>query len=228
MEDIEEKSTAELVKEEIKSSLYLNEIIKRGLINYSALAREMLPKIKRKNAKANFAAILIAIQRYYDDNKVNERADKVGRLLIDCELIMKNRVISFTLERTKKVMTLVNEVSKNIRWDLGDIMFFVQGSAETTVIVDKKNEKNFSYLGKSILEKKEGLALLSLREFGETEMYSKDIPGFLAFLTSTLADNGINIVDIASTYKQIIFVVGEKDLTKAYNVLDNLIEHHRG
>jgi len=226
MEENLEKPTSELVKEEIRSSLYINEVLKRGMINFSALTRELLPKIKRKNKKANFASVLIAIQRYYDDNKSPSSKDVLLDLLKNSELIMKNKVCSLTLERTKPVMTLINKISQNIRWDLGDIMFFIQGSSEITVVADKKNEKLFLGLGNKIIEKKENLALLSLRETEEKNSYSKDIPGFLAILTNTLSDNGINIIDIASTYKQIIFILEEKDLIKAYGSLDKLIKEN--
>jgi hypothetical protein len=222
----EDKTTAELVKEEIKSRLFTNETLKQGLINFSALARELLPKIKTRNKKANFASVLIAIQRYYDEVK-SSKSENIGELLKDCELIMKNRVSSLTLERNKKVMNLINQVSQSIRWDLGDIMFFIQGSSEVTLVIDKKNEFKFSSLSGSIVEKKTDLALLSLRESGELNKYSKDIPGFLSLLTSTLANSSINIIDIASTYKQIIFVLYEKDLAKAYTTLENLIKHYQ-
>jgi aspartokinase len=140
---------------------------------------------------------------------------------------MKNKICSLTLERTKDVMNLINNVSKTIRWDLGDIMFFTQGSGEITVVIDKKNEKKFSGLGAKVIEKKEELTLLSLRETGESARYSKDIPGFLSLITGKLAEREINIIDIASTYKQVIFVLNEKDSTKAYSILDNLIKHYQ-
>ena len=38
-------------------------------------------------------------------------------------------------------MKNINEVSKAIRWDMGDIMFIIQGTSEITVILDKKNLK---------------------------------------------------------------------------------------
>jgi len=226
MEENLEKPTSELVKEEIRSSLYINEVLKRGMINFSALTRELLPKIKRKNKKANFASVLIAIQRYYEDNKSSSSKDVLLELLKNNELIMKNKVCSLTLERTKPVMTLINKISQEIRWDMGDILFFIQGSSEITLVADKKNEKLFLGLGSKIIEKKDNLALLSLREIAEKSSYSKDIPGFLAILTNTLSDNGINIIDIASAYTQIIFILEEKDLIKAYSALDNLIKNN--
>ena len=224
---MEDKSTTELAKEEINSSLYLLEVLKKGMISFSALARGLLPKIKEKNRKANFSSVLIAIQRYYDEIKIDQIDNKLGKILKGCELIMKNNISSLTIERTKLSVNLINEVSREIRWDLGDIMFFIQGSGEITVVIDKKNEKRFFKLGKKIIEKKDNLAILSVREAQEFENYSKDVPGYLALLTSTLANNFVNIYDIASTYKQIIFIINEEDLMKAYNALDKLIKHYQ-
>lgn len=219
----EAKATAELVKEEIKSSLYLNEILKQGLINFSALTRELLPKIQKNNKKANFSSVLIAIQRYYDEIKTGKPDERLIQLLKNSELIMKNKISSLTLERTKSAMSLINKISEQIRWDLGDIMFFIQGSGEITVVIDKKNQSKFDVLGKKIIEKQENLAILSIRE--TSSAYSKQVPGFLALLTNTLANNHVNIIDVASTYKQILFIIDEKDLTKAYESLDKLIKH---
>ena len=221
------EATAKLVKEEVNSSLYLKEILKKGLINYSELARQLLPKIKEKNEKANFASILISLQRYYDEIKKSPSKHEVfiREQLPKLELIMKTKVITLSYERNKKVINLLNEISKEVRWDAGDIMFFIQGTSEITIILDEKNENKFYGLKTHLLERKEGLATLSVRE-PESLIYSKEVPGFLALLTSTLADNNINIYEIATTFKQEIFVINEKDLTKAYDSFNDLIEHY--
>ena len=222
MEDM--KTTARLVKEEITSSLFVNESLKKGLINYSALARELLPKIKNRNKKANFSSVLIAIQRYYDEVKgIRSNGEELNKIISNSELIVKNKIISFTFERNKRIMSLINQVSSSIRWDLGDILFFIQGAGEVTIVIDKKNSFKFDGLKSNLIEKKENLAILSLRESDNTKAYSKDVKGFLAFLTSVLADNSINIIDIASTYKQIIFVLDEKDAITSYEILNKII-----
>ena len=139
---------------------------------------------------------------------------------------MKTKIITLSYERNKKIMNTLNEISKEIRWDAGDIMYFIQGTSEVTVILDEKNEKKFDKLKSQLLEKKDNLATLSVRE-PESLIYSKEIPGFLALLTSTLADNQINIYECATTFKQEIFVIHEKDLTKAYDSLTGLIEYYK-
>lgn len=220
-------ATAQLVKEEINSSIFLLESLKKGLINYSELTRQLLPKIKEKNNQANFSSVLIAIQRYYDEIKQTSiNNDQFREILKDCELIMKTNIIDLTFDRTKEVMKIINEVSKTIRWDMGDIMFLIQGTGEITVIIDKKNLRKFDKIKTKIIEKKENLALLSLREPDDLSSYSRGLVGFFALLTTLLADKNINIWEAATTYKQNIFIIYELDLTKAYDTLNNLIQQY--
>lgn len=221
---MQEKSTSELVKEEIKSSMIINEALKKGLINYSSLVRLLLPNIQQQNKKANFQSVLIAIQRYYDEIKLEKSDEGIGKILKEAELIMKNNIVSLTMERTKQAMTVINKVSQTIRWDLGDIMFSIQGTGEITLVIDKKNSSKFTNLGKKIIDKRENLAIISIKE---APAYSKDTKGYLALLTSTLADNNINVLDIASTHAQIIFIINENQLTLAYETLSRLIEHYK-
>ena len=222
------EATAQLVKEEINSSIFLLETLKKGIINYSELTRQLLPKIKEKNKKANFPSVLIAIQRYYDEIKEKSGLpNQFGEILKDSDLILKNNILDLTFERTKEVMKNINEVSKTIRWDMGDIMFVIQGTAELTVIIDKKNLKKFDTIKNKIIEKKEDLALLSLREPDEVSSYSRGLVGFFALLTTLLADKNINIWEVATTYKQNIFIIYESDLPKAYETLKKLIEFYK-
>jgi hypothetical protein len=223
------KTTAELVKEEINGSLFIKESLKNDLINYSSLVRLLLARIKRENPKANFASILIAIQRYQDElAKKHSNLQSLKKILSSSEIIMKNKIASLTLARTGEAMKSLNEISKNISWDRGDIFFTVQGSGEVTVIIDEKNEHKFEKVKEtSILEEEKNLALISLRESDSQKEYSKESLGYLSLLTTTLADNGINILDIASTYRQVFFIINEKDLTKTYNVFSKLIESYK-
>jgi aspartokinase len=217
------KTTAELVREKINGSLYLKEPLKKGLINFSELTRQLLPEIRKENEKAKFESVLIALQRYYDEIKGGGTEDTFKEILSESELMMKNNIVTLAIERNKKTLNLLTNISKEIRWDLGSIMFFIQGLSEITVIIDKKNIKKFDKI--KILEKKENMATISIREPDNLKKYSKDVLGFLALLTTTLSDNNINIYDMATTYKEITFVVEEKQLMSAYNTLKKLISN---
>jgi hypothetical protein len=221
------EATAQLVKDEIYSSIFLLESLKKGIINYSELARQLLPKIKEQNKKANISSIIISLQRLYEEIKNEKRENSFKEILENSELIMKTNIVDLTLERTKEVTKIVSEISKEIKWDIGDVMFIIQGTSEITVILDKKNLKKFDRVRGKIIEIKENLAMLSLREPEDLSSYSKGVVGFLAFLTSALSDKNINIWEAATTYKQNIFIISEEDLPKAYEILKKLIDHYK-
>tara|TARA_Y100000310_G_scaffold219689_1_gene221086 strand:+ start:932 stop:1117 length:186 start_codon:yes stop_codon:yes gene_type:complete len=56
-------ATAQLVKKELEKNSFLLDYLRRDLINVQALAREILPNIKKKNSKASVESISIAIKR---------------------------------------------------------------------------------------------------------------------------------------------------------------------
>lgn len=221
-------TTAQLVREEINSSIYLKETLKKGLINYSELARQLLPKIKKHNKKANIASIIITLQRYYDSlkEKKSETEKFIESQMPKVELSIKNKIITYSYERNKKVADTITNISKEIKWGSGDMMFSIQGSSEITIIIDQKHEDKFNSIKKYLIEKKEDLATLSVRE-PEGIIYSKEVPGFLAILCSTLADNNVNIYECATTFKQIIFVLHKDQVLKAYEVFNKLAEHYK-
>ena len=222
------EKTAQLVKEEIDSSLFTLECLKKGLINYSELTRQLLPRIALKNPKANFSSVLIAIQRYYEElNGTSNKYLQFKDILKESELIMKTNIVDLTFERDKEVMKTINEISSEIRWDMGDVLFLIQGAFEITVIIDKKNLKKFDKINSKLIEKKEGLAILSLREPEEINAYSRSLVGFFSLLSTLLADKNINIWETATTYKQNIFIIYESDLMFAYNTFKKLIETNR-
>ena len=47
----------------------------------------------------------------------------------------------------------------------------------------------------------------------------EQVPGVIAYLTSLLADKGINIIETMSTWTDTLFVLDEKDIGKAMEVL---------
>ncbi|WP_234394346.1 ACT domain-containing protein [Thermococcus piezophilus] len=68
----------------------------------------------------------------------------------------------------------------------------------------------------SILRDQTALTIISPGRIIET-------PGVVAFMTSALSSNGINITQVISCYKDTIFVIDRKDTPKAYQILEELI-----
>ncbi|MEM0060287.1 MAG: ACT domain-containing protein, partial [Desulfurococcaceae archaeon] len=52
-------------------------------------------------------------------------------------------------------------------------------------------------------------------------------PGFIAYITMILAQQGINIIQIVSAHNDTILVVDKQDAVKAFNIIERLIEESR-
>jgi len=222
---MEKSPTADLVRQEIKKNLFVEELLKENLINHSSLARKMLPEIKKINPKATFDSVLIAIKRQVMVLPKTKLVPELKDIIGSSELLMKNEILEITVERNPALFLFLNDLAKSIRWDLGEVFFVVQGSGEITLIIDAKNQEKFSKIKSQIIETRKKLAFISVRE--SSKKYSKEVKGYLSFLTNKLTENDINIVEIASTHKQVIFIIEEKDLIKAYGVFNELIKAFR-
>src|SRR3989344_751511 len=87
-----EKSTTELTKEYIKEHPYIKNCLKKGLINYSSLAR-LISKDLNIEKKSSKEAILIAAIRFQDKLKKElDNEQKIKALLSKSEVSIKNKI----------------------------------------------------------------------------------------------------------------------------------------
>ena len=61
----------------------------------------------------------------------------------------------------------------------------------------------------------ENLAEITLKSSEDME----NTPGIIAYLSTLLADNGINITETMSTWTDTLFVIDEKDIAKVMELL---------
>jgi aspartokinase len=99
----------------------------------------------------------------------------------------------------------------------GGLLNATEGANQATFVFSESMEKSVKAIlakEKALVEMK-GLSQISIA-FGK-EMFQT--PGFLVYVLKELAWNGINVVEVFSTYTEMGIVVGRKDLTRAYEVL---------
>jgi len=92
-----------------------------------------------------------------------------------------------------------------------------QGANEVTIIANKKfKDKVLKILEKEkITYKAEDLASLTITIPKE----ALNTPGFLYYVTKTLAWENINVVEVVSTHTELTCILREKDVTRAFSVL---------
>lgn len=219
------KKVTDLTAHEIEQDPFLNEFLAEGLINYSALARRLLPKIKKQNKEANVEAIIMAIRRYVKFVKKRDLNRVLKQIIGNLDIVILNNIEEITYSRTAAVLEKINKIAATSSLDLGKVVLIIQGIGEVTVITDKHTKRSFDKLKLKTKDKKENLGLICLIERDNKSIpKSIDISGFMKFIVDVLTMNNINIINFGGTHNQTFLVFEDEDLMKAYNVLDEMIK----
>jgi hypothetical protein len=188
---------AEEVRNHLKNKPYVLEALEKGIVNLSELSRQIQKELKIDN----IIAIKAALRRFSEElqRRKHKREEKVLSLL-------KESTITLHDGNSVVVTSKPLETEDRIKVNLGGKFVY---------LVDKNS------LGKidGILQKHENCVVIVIHSPVELEV----TPGVVAFLTSLLAEQNINIIEFISCWTDTIIVVDKKDSLKTYEVLSNVI-----
>lgn len=192
----------------------VKDCLKKGLINYSSLTRQIC-KDKDLSEKDNFDAILIACRRYFRKvSKEKSSEDDVLKILKESKLEVKNKIVVVVLEKDiyySHILDLQKDIKKK-----SELFHIIEGSNTITLITSQEFlDIVKKYFKNKIIKVTESLAEVTLKSPEDLE----DIPGVIAYLTSLLSENGINIIETMSTWTDTLFVIGSKDIAKVMELL---------
>ncbi len=211
---------AKVVEKLVKQNPSLEISLSKGIISYSKLARYVHGEVEKEfGSKANDAAITVALKR------LRERAGHIyeakkgvyGAL----ELNTSSNLTELTINRSGRMPQIMKSIYEFPELEEGCIMHAVQGNNQTTFVFSTRLERRmWSLLSneKAISEIKD-LAQLSIK-FDEKMMR---VPGFIVYILKELAWNNINIVEIVSTYTELIVIMKKDDLMNAYRIVQELL-----
>lgn len=209
----------EATKTIIERSRYLTEAMSKDLINYSSLARYIKPELEKTlMKKVSSAAIIMAIKRIATDIK-----PKFAPLTIFAttpEMIVRSNLIDITISNSP---TLSKRVSKILDLHHENQKYFftlTEGLSETTVIAsrDAQDIVEENLKGETVLAKFENLSAITIRMPKE---YSY-APGTVYFFLKSLAWEGINLIEVVSTYVELTLILEDKDVNQAFAILKSL------
>ena len=192
----------------------VKDCLKRGLVNYSALAREIAFELGL-DTKKNFDALLISARRYQAKVKGEKSSqDRVLSILKQSRIEIKNRMVAFVLEKDSPNAILIdveNQVKKS-----GEIIHVIEGASAITLITVSEFSKQIQKsLKRHIIRENPNLVEVVLKSPKEIETTT----GIMGYLCSLLGENDVNIVETMSCWTDTIFVIHEKYLSKAMELL---------
>ena len=189
-------TTAQDVRTYLRNKPYLLEALEKGIVNLSELSRQVQEELKASKT----IAIKAALRRFSEELQKHKqkREEKVLQIL---------ERSSVTVYDKKSVIITSKEISTKtgMKVDLlGKYVYLLDRSELPERI--------------STLVKHDNCSMIVINSPEELET----TPGFVAFLTTLLAEQNINIVEFISCWTETILVVEKKDSLKAYEALSNL------
>lgn len=206
-----EQSIAEKTLAFIAEQPSIKECLRRGLVNHTALARE----ICRSKNISSIDAVVMASTRYAARiKKQPSREAELRKMLANAKIIVRSKVVLAAWEREKGLSTLLT-LHNQIRRQNGDITI-VEGHRLITIFTeDEFIDEIKRVIGKGVKILLQDLVKITLL-LPEKVTFT---PGYAAYMFNLIAARGINMVgDVTSTAEH-IFVIEEKDLPEALAAL---------
>jgi len=190
-------SVAKKVRDHLRNKPYLLEALEKGIANLSELARQIQTELKTNDT----SAIKAALRRYSEELQKHKqkREERVLNLLERSSIAVYDR---------KSVMITGKEVNSKtgMKVDLLDKFVYLLDRSELPERINA-------------LVKHDNCTMIVVHSPEELEA----TPGVVAFLTTLLAEQGVNIIEFISCWTETIIVIEKKDSLKVYENLSNLV-----
>ncbi|MFA6530539.1 MAG: ACT domain-containing protein [Candidatus Micrarchaeia archaeon] len=194
---------SELVWLYIKRRPFLKEIVREGIVNYSALAR----KISKEafGSKKHQNAIKMALVRLTDKIRAKEE-DLEGKIL----KVLKGSSLTI---RSKVAVIISPREIEGLKY-----LSYVESKSGITYIIEEKEMEKVKK-SKSIVSTETNLNLITIHSSPLLE----ETPGVMAHILDALAGEGINVIELVSCCTDTLVVIKQADTTQAYEILSGMM-----
>lgn len=202
----------------IKKRPFLESALNEGLINLSALARQLKPEIEKLvGREVNDSAVIMALNRLVP--KLGEVTSQCVNNIVENlgDITVRSNLADYTFRNTPSLHKKQTVLMERIK-DLGNIFCtFSQGIAETTLVVSESiiDLVDEIFAEEQMISKNDNLSLITVQLPDDNTLY----PGVYYFLFKELAWDNINIVEVISTTNEFTIVLNSCDVQHAFGVL---------
>ncbi len=194
--------------------------LSREIINMRALASYI---IKEKKIKASMDAVISALRRYQVGTDTKSKFDQAAEIVGSSSLSTRSKIVNITIAKDQDVQNKLQKVFSIINYNRGDTLRIMQGEEVLKIIIDEKNlEQVLKILpGEKIIRVHTGLAEINMHLHKD----AVETRGIIVVICSELLANDVNMVEIMSCVPELLILVEEKDMLRAYQTLFNLCKH---
>ncbi len=200
----------------ISTDSFLQYGLQYHLLNLTKVAKHMQKHVEVRTKKSvSSSAILMALSRYQRRLKIFAPRPEQFRVH---DLTLRTHVATVSMTKTQKCMQRVHDFHTEIQKNKGYITI-TESTGEITLLFDEKHLAAAQKLfGESITYANAHVAALALHF---PEQYAA-APGFLCTVLQQLMLQGINVVEVASTFTEFVLYVDEANAKLAFETLYSL------
>ncbi len=212
-----------LVREYIEEKPYLQEALRQGIVNFAALGEQIQGYLEQKlNTQLKAISVIMAIRRYQE--KLSTVLLPKIHYGLNAEANLKTNLHMFSLSKSSFIFEKIIKILPLINLKSGGILHVIQGNYQVALITNEGNVAKIRSLleGEEIIREDKNLVSIALKYADDLI----DMPGNVFLLSRALAWENINIIDLIETMSETIFIVNEKDATKALSKLTQVLKEN--
>ena len=208
------------VESVIKKRPFLEGALIEGLINLSALARQLKPEIESMvGREVNDSAVIMALNRLVPRLEIitAKKAKSVVENIGD--ITVRSNLADFTFHNSPTLHLKQARLLEQIHEQSNLFCTISQGIYETTIVVSEQLSDLIEELfaDETIISKNAKLSLITIKLPTDNTL----CPGVYYYLFKELAWDSINIVEVISTSNEFTIVVSDIDIHRAFAILMN-------
>lgn len=211
-------SIGDALEEIIQGYPFIEEGLSKGIINYSAYAREIKPQIEKRLYKdAKEGSIVMALIRISEH--LSKKSPKENTVNLT-DLTVRSNLSELTFLNSETIPEKTRELLNNFTSKRDMVCTLSEGIRETTFIVSSAMTDNVRgiFTGETLVSEIKDLSSVTIR-LPKEAVY---IPGIYYQVLKMLAWENINIIEILSTYTECTIILETKVVDRAFSILKNL------
>lgn len=218
-ENVSINSVYDAVVSILSSHYLLRDAVDLEIVNYSSLARKILPWVESLvGKKVSDESVLMALVRYSKKTKKRTTWNSdLTEVIASCTLAVFDDAVDVVLPRSSETFHALNALSSKVNWNKNELLYVTQASGEIAVVLDSRN---FAKLTKSLsksafVDVQKNLSVIRIR-FNSEKFIST--PGPVSVFLRILALHSLNVIELATAYNEVSIVVPDSLLTRVYDL----------
>lgn len=212
---------SDVIEKHIQETPLLEQLLQKGLINITALARELKTDVESKLKKeVQLGAMVMAIKRMNFSGSIINTEERTNRKNIFGDIILRSDLAHYSYENSSTLRHGIIELIQILK-DHKEIYFtFAQGVFESTIIISEAfaAESEQIFIKEKVTNQISNLSAITIKLSEE----NVQIPGLYYMILKNLAWEDINLIEVISTAHEFTIIVDDENIDRAFRVIKRI------